>query len=315
VSITTELGRIGHQPPIAAAYDRRIARRARDARLKYYILVAPALLLSLSVVLVPAVLTAVAAFTDWNGVAASARWIGLDNFSSIFADGVFWTALANNIRWMVLFLTIPVAIGLGAAMLLLRRPRSRTGYQLIFLIPYVLAAITNALVWLNIMYSPIAGLVGFLRKQGINAPAPLANLQTALYAVAAVDMWHFWGFLTVVYLASLRQTPVDHIEAAHIEGASGMQLFRYVYFPSIRPTLQLMFVMITIFSFLSYDYVKLLTGGGPAHSTEVLSTYAYTFAFSTFQFGKAAAVGLIMSLFGLLPAILYTWLSRRDLQA
>jgi raffinose/stachyose/melibiose transport system permease protein len=131
--------------------------------------------------------------------------------------------------------------------------------------------------------------------------------------VAGVDIWHFWGFLTVVYLAALRQTPLDQVEAALVEGANGWQIFRYVYLPSIRPTLQLMWVMIVIFSFLAFDYVYLLTQGGPANSTEMLSTYAYTAAFSAFQFGKAAAVGIIMSFFGLIASCVYTWLSRRQL--
>ena len=84
---------------------------------------------------------------------------------------------------------------------------------------------------------------------------PLGNIHTALYAVAAVDIWHFWGFLTVVYLAALRQTPVEQIEAALVEGANGWQVFRYVYLPSIKSTIQLMWVMIIIFSFLTFDYV------------------------------------------------------------
>lgn len=299
----------------AAATPRSVVARRRRRSFKHHLLLAPAMLLSASVVVIPAVLTIVAAFTDWNGVASSARWVGLANFRDIVADDVFWTAVTNNLKWTGLFLTIPVAIGLGVAWLLLRRPRTRTVYQVIFLIPYVLAPITNAVLWLNIIYDPTSGLVGYLQSSGLDVSAPLSNLDGALYAVAAVDIWHFWGFLAVVYLAALRQTPVEQIEAALVEGASAPQLFRYVYFPNIRATVQLMFVMIIIFSFLVFDYVYLLTGGGPAHSTEVLSTYAYTFAFATFQFGKAAAVGLIMSAFGLVASFLYTRLSRRDIVA
>ena len=118
-----------------------------------------------------------------------------------------------------------------------------------------------------------------------------------------------------MYLAALRQTPQELVEAARVEGANGWQLFRHIYLPSIRPTVQLMFVMIIIFSFLTFDYIYLLTGGGPAHATEMLSTYAYTFAFLTFQFGKASAVGLVMSLFGLSASFLYVWLSRKDIGA
>jgi len=298
-----------------ATAGRRRARPRRRSTLTYYLLVAPAVLLSALVVVVPGVLTAVAAFTDWDGIGLKARWIGFANFSSILRDPVFTTALGNNVRWMLLFLTIPVAIGLLTALLLLTRPRSRTLYQVIFLVPYVLAPITNAILWLNIVYNPLSGVVGYANHHGLHLGEPLSGLHTAIYAVAAVDIWHFWGFLTVIYLAALRQTPVEQVEAALVEGANGWQLFRYVYLPGIKSTLQLMWVMIIIFSFLAFDYVWLMTQGGPAHATEMLSTYAYSFAFASFQFGKAAAVGLIMSLFGLISSFLYTWLSRKDLNA
>jgi raffinose/stachyose/melibiose transport system permease protein len=286
------------------------ARRRRSG--KFYLMIAPALLLSGVVVLIPGILTAYAAFTDWDGLGLHPAWVGLANFREIFADPVFRHSLRDNLVWTALFLTIPVVIGLLTAMLLLRRRRTRTVYQVIYLIPYVLAPITNAVLWLNIIYNPISGVIGFFRNHGSAIDNPLASTDTALYAVAGVDIWHFWGFLTVVYLAALRQTPLDQVEAALVEGANGWQIFRYVYLPSIRPTLQLMWVMIVIFSFLAFDYVYLLTQGGPANSTEMLSTYAYTAAFSAFQFGKAAAVGLVMSGFGLLSSFLFVWLGRKD---
>jgi raffinose/stachyose/melibiose transport system permease protein len=80
------------------------------------------------------------------------------------------------------------------------------------------------------------------------------------------------------------------------------------------PTIALMFVMVTIFSFLTFDYVYLMTGGGPAHATELLSTLAYGFAFRSFEVGKAAAVALFMSLFGLVAACVYVWMSRESLK-
>lgn len=291
--------------------NRRLTRR-RSQSAKYYAMLAPALILSGLVVLLPGILTAVAAFTDWDGLGLSPSWIGFTNFREIFSDPVFLTSLKNNFIWMGLFLTIPVIIGLLAAALLLHRGRTRTVYQVIFLIPYVLAPVTNAVLWLNIIYNPISGMVGFLRDQGWDVSAPLSEPNTALYAVASVDIWHFWGFLTVVYLGALRQTPIDQVEAALVEGANGWQMFRHVYLPNIKSTLQLMSVMIVIFSFLAFDYVFLLTQGGPAHATEMLSTYAYTAAFSAFEFGKAAAVGLVMSGFGLLCSFLFVWLSRKD---
>ena len=293
---------------------RRINRQARE-RLTHYLLLTPALLLSMCIVLVPAIFTFITSFTDWNGIDLAPAFVGLQNFTEIFDDPIFWVSLRNNVIWTVLFLTVPVVLGMGSAVLLLKRKKMRAAYQVIFLLPYVLASIVNALVWLNIIYNPLSGLLGYFNDLGWELQSPLANLDTAIYGVAAVDIWHYWGFLTVVYLAALRQTPVEQVEAALLEGANGFQIFRYVYLPNIKSTVQLMFVLIVIFSFLAFDYVYLMTQGGPAHSTEVLGTYAYSFAFSTFQFGKAAAVALVMGLFGLLASFLYTFVSRKDLSA
>ncbi|WP_206098797.1 carbohydrate ABC transporter permease [Paenibacillus paeoniae] len=280
-----------------------------------YLLIAPSLLLSLLIVLIPGLLTLLVAFTDWDGVAVSPSFIGMQNFQEIFEDRIFWKSLFNNAQWTIMFITVPVVIGLLTAILLLRRKRSRSAYQLIFLFPYVLAPATNAMLWLNIIFNPVSGVVGYLKNSlGMSITSPLSSVHTALYAVASVDIWHYWGFLTVVYLAALRQTPGDQIEAAQLEGCNSWQLFKFVYFPSIKPTFSIMLVMIIIFSFLTFDYVYLLTGGGPAHSTEMLSTYAYTFAFSAFQVGKAASVALFMSIMGLLASCLYIWLSKNDLK-
>lgn len=292
------------RPPAA----RRRNTHLRKRTLVNYALVAPALLLSIVIVVVPGILTLLFAFTDWSGVGFDVNFIGIQNFQDILADPVFATSLTNNIKWLVLFLTIPAVIGLLTAMLLLRRKRIRTFYQVIYLMPYVLAPVVNALIWQTVIYNPNGGVFGLLGIQ-----PPTAVTATSLYAAAAVDMWHYWGFLTIVYLGALRQTPVDQVEAAIVDGANGWKVFRHVYLPSIRSTLLLMGVMTVIFSFLAFDYVFLLTQGGPAHSSEVMGTYAYAFAFSSFEFGKAAAVGIIMSFFGLLASILYTWISRREL--
>ncbi|WP_028391960.1 carbohydrate ABC transporter permease [Bacillus cihuensis] len=279
-----------------------------------YFLISPALLISILIVFIPGLLTVIVAFTDWNGVSTTPNFVGVQNFNELFVDSIFWKALLNNAKWTLMFVTVPIVIGLFTAMMLLKRKKSKSAYQLIFLFPYILAPTTNAILWLNIIFNPVSGVIGYLQEIGIPIDSPLSSVDTALYAVASVDIWHYWGFLTVIYLAALRQTPAEQIEAAYLEGCNGWQIFRYVYFPSIRPTFNIMFVMIIIFSFLTFDYVYLLTGGGPSHSTEMLSTYAYTFAFSAFQVGKAAAIALFMSFFGLLASCLYIWMSRNDLK-
>lgn len=277
-----------------------------------YVLIAPSLLISIAIILVPGIMTIIFSFTDWNGMSPNINFIGVRNFIELFQDKVFYKAIGNNIIWVVMFLTIPVCIGMLSACLLLNCKKTRSVYQVAFLIPYILAPAVNAMLWLNVIFSPVAGLLAALKDFGINIASPLSNVKTAIFACAGVDIWHYWSYLSVIYLAALRQVPRDQVEAARVEGCNSWQLFRYVYLPNIMPTVSLMFVMITIGSFLAFDYIKLLTGGGPAHATEVLGTYAYNLAFSQMKVGKASAAGLFISFFGLIASIIYTKLSRSE---
>lgn len=283
--------------------------RPYDRHRGYVYFAVPALLLSASVVIVPGILTFLTSFTEWDGV-SEPYWIGTENFTMLLEDGAFWRAILNNLRWMAVFLTVPIGLGLLVASILLNKKKSQAIFQVIILIPYVLSPVANTMIWANMVFDPISGVLKVVNGW-LPVPNPLVDPSMALYAVASVNIWNFWGYLAVIFLASMRQIPEEQLEAAQIEGANGWQVFRFVTLPNILPTLALMLVMCTIFAFLNFDYVYLMTGGGPAHSTEMLSHLAYSFAFKTFEVGKAAAVSVFISIFGLLASCVYVWLNRR----
>lgn len=264
-------------------------------------------------IFVPALMTLVLAFTAWDGVSKPV-WLGLDNFRDLLNDVIFWRAIFNNVKWTLIFLTVPMAIALVVASLLLTRRRSQAVYQSIFLLPYILSPIANASIWSNMIFDQRSGVLGYFSRHLLAMHDPLGHVSTALYTVASVDIWHFWGYLAIVFFAAMRQVPSEQLEAAYLEGASGWQIFRHITLPNIVPTIALMFVIVTIFSFLTFDYVYLMTAGGPAHSTELLSTLAYGLAFRSFEVGKATAVALFMSLFGLVAAYSYVWMNRESLR-
>lgn len=282
-------------------------------KIPYYVLLAPAVILSTCVILIPSVTTIISSFTDWNGVSADMNYIGFQNYTELLQDSTFIKSLTNNCKWMVMYLTIPVLIAMIAAVCLQKQKKRSALFQVMFLFPYVIAPIANALIWLNMIYSPLTGLVGFMKTTFRCAiSSPLTQTNTALIGVAAVDIWHYWGYLAVVFFSALRQTPEDYVEAAVMDGSNGWQLFRYIYFPSMLPTFKMMMVLIVIQSFLQFDYVYLLTSGGPAHATEMLGTLTYNYAFTLFQFGKSAAIAVMMSLLGLIASIAYARMSRNE---
>lgn len=291
-----------------------LSRRRRGlAETGYWPFCVPAILISALVVVVPALLTVLASFTQWDGV-SDPRWIGMKNYSDLYQDRDFWRAIFNNLRWMIIFLTVPMALGLIAASILLTRRKSAAAYQMILLVPYVLSPVANVGIWVNMIYDINSGVIGFLNRHVTEISYPLGKIDTALYAVAATNIWSFWGYLAIVFYAAMRQTPEEQLEAAMLEGASGWQIFANVTFPHILPTFALMFVFTIIFSFLNFDYIYLMTNGGPAGSSEMLSTLAYSFAFRTFEVGKAAAVAIAMSGFGLVASFVYVNLSKADLK-
>lgn len=285
-------------------------------KVPFYLLMAPAVILSVCVILIPSITTLFSSLTDWNGVSAESNFVGMQNYAELIGNSTFGKALGNNVKWMLMYLTVPVIIAMVSAVCLLKRRNGRAIFQVLFLLPYVIAPIANALIWLNMIYSPVTGLFGFLKNTlGMSwVTSPLTATKSALVGVAVVDIWHYWGYLSVVFLAALRQTPGDYIEAATVDGCNGRQLFRYIYFPSMLPTFKLMMVLIVIQSFLQFDYVYLLTSGGPAHATEMLGTLTYNYAFTLFQFGKAAAIAVMMSALGLVASVVYARLSRAESQ-
>jgi raffinose/stachyose/melibiose transport system permease protein len=286
---------------------RRIAPGLRR-ELIFGLFALPAIVLTGAITLIPGVLTLAASLTDWDGVSGP-TWAGLANFHDLFADVAFWRAIFNNVKWTVLFLTIPMAGAVLVASLLRSRTRIQAAYQVVLLLPYVLSPIVNVVIWSNIVFDPVGGLVGYINHNLFPLADPLGQPGAALYAVAAIDMWHFWGYLAVIFLGAIKQVPEEQLEAARMDGAGPWQMFRYVTLPNIMPTIGLMAVIVTIFSFLTFDYVYLSTSGGPGFSTLVLSVVAYNAAFVSLAVGRAAAVAVVMGGFGLLASIAYTRLT------
>jgi len=269
-----------------------------------WLFVVPALLLSFSIIAFPVGATLLLSFTDWNGLGVP-HFIGLENFRALFAEARFWKAISNNFIFTTIFVTLPMVIALFAAALLLIISVGRTFFQVVFFLPVTIATIILAQIWRGMIYSPVTGVIGWLQSVGISVSNPLGDPATSLYGVLLVDIWHWWGYLTIIYFAALRQVDVTLIEAAVVDGASYPATFRYVLLPTILPTVLFMLLMSIIWSFRVFDWIYILTEGGPGFSSEVLGTLAYKTAFQQMAVGRASAYSLVMSMLGLLAIAVY----------
>ena len=280
-----------------------------------WLFAAPALAINAAIILVPALLTFVTAFAAWDGIGGVPSWAGLANFHALWDDPIFWSALVNNLTWTAIFLTVPVILAILMAALMLAFPGGRTALQVVYFIPRILAVAIIGRVFQGMVYSPATGLLGWLNQHGFALDNPLADPDRALFAVAAVDIWHWWGFLAVVFLSAMRQVSMDQIEAARVDGAGFFALLRHVLLPGICPTVTLMLILTVIWSFTVFDFVYIITRGGPAYGSEVLSTLAYRQAFFENDVGQAAATAVVMSLFGLCATIAYIRTQSRESSA
>ncbi|MDP9363378.1 MAG: sugar ABC transporter permease [Chloroflexota bacterium] len=283
----------------AGAYvvPRRRGRAFFRRKVVPWLFVLPILLINVAVVLGPALSAVYYAMTEWSGI-GPAQWVGLENFREILGDGAFRHAFRNNLLWIAMFLTVPIAMALGAATLLAPIRRGALFFRMAFFIPYVLPSVIAASLW-RALLSPDRGLGAQLADWGIPGfdRAFLGDPDTALPAIGFIDNWHWWGFLMVLFLAAMQNIPSDLFEAARLDGAGRWDEFRDVVLPGIRPTLVFMLLMTTIWSFLTFDYIWILTQGGPAGASEVLAVLVYKEAFRNFNAGYAAALGLTMSFF------------------
>jgi raffinose/stachyose/melibiose transport system permease protein len=267
----------------------------------------PLILVNGLVILTPALSAVYYSLTDWTGI-GDANFIGLENYVTMLSDPNFTSALWHNIHWTIFFLIVPMTMGLLGAFMLTRVRRFALFFRVAYFIPYIVASVVSASIWRSLL-SPDASLGKAL---GINF---LGNQDWALISVEFVNNWAWWGFLVVVFLASMQGINPSLYEASSIDGAGPIRQFFSITLPSIRPTFMFLGLMTIIWSFLSFDYIYILTQGGPAGATEVLSTLLYREAFSNLNAGYASAIGVIMALISGAVVGAYLWIRKaRDLE-
>jgi raffinose/stachyose/melibiose transport system permease protein len=277
-----------------------------------WLFIAPITLLHLIVVVGPALSGMYYSLTDWSGIGA-AEFIGLENFRTlIFEDDNFRLAFRHNLLWLAFFLTVPFVMALLVASLLAQVRRGSMFFRTVFFIPYVLPSVVAAAIW-RMLYDPRLGFGAALESQGISGLAQpyLGDKNLALGAIAFADNWHWWGFLMILFLTAMQNIPTDLYDAAKIDGANRWGEFRHVTLPGIRPTVFFMLMMTGIWAFLVFDYVWILTQGGPAGSSEMLATHLYKEAFQRFEAGYGAAIGISMSVLAGIMAGIFVLLRRR----
>lgn len=251
--------------------------------------------------------------TDWNGL-TSPTFIGLRNYERLFQDKVFFLSLKNNLKWLLAFVTIPVALGLLLAMALNKSIPGEKIFKMSFYMPMVLAMVVSGLIW-GWMYHPKGGLINtFLVATGLfeKGPSWLSDRDIVLYSIIIVAIWRQVGYVMVLYLAGLKSINPQLLEAAHIDGATGWQTFWRILLPLLTPVTIIVLVISVVDSLRAFDLVSVMTRGGPANASSVLANFMYIESFNNYKMGYGAAIAVIIFLISLGFIFLYLWRVMQD---
>jgi ABC-type sugar transport system permease subunit len=261
--------------------------------------------------------TAAVSLDNWVGMAPVWQFAGLDNYATLFRMERFWDALKNNLIWMAAFILPSAALGLLLAYGLSLAGRAEAIFRPVFLYPLALSFVVTGTLWAW-MYDPEAGVINnLLRSAGLGSLAQpwIADPRQATYCLIAAAIWQYTGFAMTLYLAAIKDIPREIFEAARVDGASTLGIFRHVVVPNVTQATLVTIGMLTIFSLKVFDLVWVITFGGPGTSTEVLGFFMFVATFRQSFVGLGAAISVIILLLAVVVVVPYSWWTMKRLQA
>ncbi|MUG73968.1 ABC transporter permease subunit [Paenibacillus validus] len=253
--------------------------------------VLPGLLLYLLFFVYPTINGLILSFTDWEGISPEWNWVGLANYEKmLFGDMIFKKAMVNNLKFMLCVVLFQTVFSLVLAILLLKNSKTNVFLRALYFFPTIISSISVAFIWGFVLNPNVGALNIMLGNIGLEALAQnwLGNPSIAMLSIAFVQIWAHTGQMLVIFVAGLQAIPGELYEAVYLDGANRWQAFKNITWPMVAPAATIVVAYTTIQSFKAFDLIFALTGGGPAFSTEILSTYIYHTAFQSSEFGYAA---------------------------
>jgi len=251
-------------------------------------------------------------FTNSDGISRQ-DVIGLDNYSRLFRDDIFWTSFFNNVRWLVAFITIPIGAGLGLALLLNNDLPGTRFFKAGFFSPMVLSSVVIGVVW-SWMYQPYGMINELLAKLGREGMPIgfLADPGIVTWAIIGAALWRQIGYVMLLYLAGLKNVDQTLVEASMVDGASRWRAFRDIVLPMLQPVTVIIVVISIIDALRSFDLVNIMTRGGPFNQSNVLAQMMYIEAFNNYNMGYGAAIATILALISIVFIFFYLRRMLRD---
>ena len=275
--------------------------------LEYFVFLIPSLILFVFCVIYPFLSGIHLAFTDWNGIAPTYNYVGLDNFIQLFSDKQVLEPLKNTLIYGFGVTIANNIIALTLASVLSKKFRGQAFFKTIFFIPLSISVVLASFVWRYIFANLLNGITG---------QSLLGAKSTVLVGIIIISLWNNLGSNTMIYIAGLAGIPKDYEEAAMIDGAGLLQRFRYITIPMLMPSFSICITLTLTSSLREFGLVLAATGGGPAGSSETFALLIYNYMFKYSRAGYAQAVSLVfMVVLVAIGLLLNRYFRNRELEA
>ncbi|WP_221075790.1 carbohydrate ABC transporter permease [Agarivorans aestuarii] len=279
---------------VNSASELTAGKRLRASDVAPWMFLGPALIIFSIYVLFPVLQSIWLSFFEWDGLGEK-TFIGFGNYVELFDSDQFWTALTNNIMWMVLFMLAP-PMGLAIALFLNQQVYGIRLVKALFFFPFVISQVVVGLVF-SWFYDPSFGVLNsVITFFGGDPVSILADEDLVTYGIIAAGLWPQIAYCMILYLTGLNNLNHEQLEAARLDNAKGWKMLWYIVLPQLRPATFIAIVVTVIGALRSFDLVATMTAGGPWGSSTVLAYMMYEESIFNYRMGYGAAVAVVLFL-------------------
>ena len=277
----------------------------------YIKFVFPMLVLYILFFILPLFQTIGYSFTDYNGINPRKEFTGLTNYVDVFQDKWFYNSMLFTGKSVILMILLANVLGFLLALALNTKIKSRNILRAIVFCPFVFNNVTVGFIWQFLLGRFMTDLYPLTGWKVFNI-GWLSDSSLVLYSVVFVKLWQSIGYFMVIYLAGLQLLPQDPLEAAVLDGCTGIKMIRYITIPLMKPTAFVCIFLAITESLNMFPLIMSLTNGGPGHASENISLYIYNEAFKSHRMGYASALAVILTIIMTIIAGLQMKLTRED---
>jgi multiple sugar transport system permease protein len=270
-------------------------RRLSRAKLLPYLLVSPYLVFVSVFVVFPVLFCLFLTFHKWN-IIAPMQFAGTDNYSRLFQDRLFWKAIGNTLKFLLLHIPLQLILSLSLAWLLNQKIRAVPFFRASFFMPVIVSGVVVTILWQQLLGYDTGLINKLLMTIGFNKVGWLVDPDVAIYSIAVMATWKNVGLYVILFLIGLQTVPPQYYEAAELDGASKWQQFYHITLPMINPTIFMVVILSTIGGFSLFIEPYIMTGGGPLNTTLSAVLYIYKQAFQYYNMGYSATLGFFYAI-------------------